>query len=132
SVERVKDVHLGDAKAACYHQPAQKGLRLLHAPRRHEGTRTDASISGPGIAVVPVELAAQLFGQRHCRSCHRSAGWRIREQAQRDQTSDNSCAKWSRILNLRHPAAPLSIRLLNQDDRIAARNEDGWPPISQR
>src|SRR5205085_3425474 len=73
----VKDVHLGDAEAACYLQPSQEGLRLLRAPRRNEGTRTDASISGPGITVVPVELAAQLFGQRHCRSCHRSEERRV-------------------------------------------------------
>ena len=112
AVQRVQDLHPGQREAARDLEPAQEGLRLLGEAGGHEGTRPDPGITWPGIAVVPVELAAQLFGQRHCRSCHRSAGWRIREQAQRDQTSDNRWAKWSRILNLRHPATPLSIRLL--------------------
>src|SRR5947207_1422207 len=57
SVERVKDLHLGEAEPACDLQPAQKCLCLLGAARGHEGSRPDSGIARPGEAVIPVKPA---------------------------------------------------------------------------
>src|SRR5205814_420492 len=63
AVQRVQDLHPGQREAARDLEPAQEGLRLLGEAGGHEGTRPDPGITWPGMAVVPVELAAQLLGQ---------------------------------------------------------------------
>ena len=132
AVERVEDVHFGHGEAACDLQPAQKCLCLLRASRGHEGAGSDARVARPRVAVVPVELAAQPLRQGGRRRRHRSARGRIGEQAQRDQAPDHGRPEGTGVFDLGRPPPPVAIRLLDEHERLLARNENGRRPIGQR
>src|SRR5207253_6963520 len=99
AIERVEDLHARQREPAGDLQPAQECLRLGGPAGGHEGAGSDASVARPGVAIVPVEVAPDLLGQRHGWRGDGRAGRRVGQLPQGDQTPDHGFPEGTRVLD---------------------------------
>ena len=66
-------------------QPARRTRRLLGEAQPEQRVHREGGVAHPGVAVVPVALAADLLGQRRGRRGDQRAGRGVGHQLQRDR-----------------------------------------------
>ena len=98
---------LGDPVA----QPLGEPGRLLHESQPEQRTHRERGVPHPGVAVVPVALAAHLLGERGGRGGDEPAGRRVRHELERDRRALDHLAPATTVGRALEPGAPERRRL---------------------
>ena len=95
-------------------EPREELLRLLGEPERQERVHREGGVAHPGVAVVPVALAADVLGQARGRSGHDRAGRAVGEQLERQRRPVHHLAPAAAVLGVREPAPPEAHRAVER------------------
>ena len=117
-----------------HQQPTEGGLGLGLGAGREEGLNRVARIAQPGVAVVPVLVAAQTLGQGGGGGRGDGARRGIEQQLQRQGAADEVVAIQAGAVQSRRPVPPLLIRQIyagvdlfdgGNDQRLVPSGDDG-------
>ena len=92
SVDGEQHRQAGSRQAAGVEEPGEEGPGLLRLACTEEGGDADRRVAGPGVAVVPVAVAAEALRKRRGRGGDRRAGGRVGEQLQGDEAAHGGVA----------------------------------------
>src|SRR6516225_11830588 len=83
-------------------QPTHEMLGLVRHPQAQEGVQSKRRVADPGVAVVPVARAADLFGEAARWCCNYRPGWREGQHLQHeDRTVDRAAGPLREAKNKR-------------------------------
>ena len=92
----------------------RKRDRVVDEPEPNERLHRERCVAKPGVAVVPVALAADLLGQTCRRRRHGRARGRVGEELERDRRSIHHVAPPTSIRRAVEPVSPRLDRLLEE------------------
>ena len=88
-------------------EPAHERLRLLGEAEPQERVEGEGGVADPGVAVVPVALAAELLGKARGRRGHDGARGPVGEQLQRERGAVHRLAPAAAVRAVVEPAPPV-------------------------
>ena len=107
-------------------QPAAELRRLLGEPQPQQRVDGERGVAHPGVAVVPVTLAADLLGQAGGRRGHQPAGRGVGHQLQRDRRALQHLPPAPGVGGAAEPGAP------ERDGLVEQRPDLGQPDLPRR
>src|SRR5438046_10688600 len=83
SVHRVQDAKFGLGEVGSMKHPVQKGSCFLPISKLKQRANGERCVADPAKAIVPVQAAANAFGQRSSRRCNNGTRWSKGQQVNR-------------------------------------------------
>ena len=120
AIDPVDDLHGEVVVVGAVPNPVDEVGRLLRKPGAEQGGNAIGSIAQPAIAVVPVAIAARVFGDRRCRRRAERAGGSVGEQLDHERGAAHGVLEGPGVETLIQPALPELARAIRQLRGIAA------------
>src|SRR3712207_2995488 len=98
-------------------------------PQREQGVDRKRRVPYPGVAVVPVALAADLLGQAGRRCRDEAAGGGVGQELERDRRSVHHLPPAPGVGGAREPGLPERDRVVEQFSDLAHRHVS-WPSLA--
>ena len=118
AADAVHDLELAGVAGDGSLQPTLPGARFFAVAAQQQGLQGERGVTQPGVAVVPVAHAAELFGQRRRRRRAHRAGRRVLQRLHRDERAHDVIAPLTLIGAALHPFGPVPLGRAQRGRRV--------------